>query len=163
MGEKQTKDIHNTLSRLSSDKDAFSMLLEFERIMDNIDLYTYDNWFNGELVEGPEMNRYWFTCTFMYPYSMMPDPEGGLRLQKYGCKVHFKEGTFKSPMTVHDRNDYRDFKTKKVKLKKHKVWLVTITMPRRFIDEGINNSLSSMQNVDIKTDDISAAYDGDLE
>lgn len=163
MSDKQLNDVHQVLSRLSGDKDAFSMLLEFERIMDNIDLYTYENWFNGELVEGPSMNRYWFTCTFMYPYKMMPDPEGGLRLEKYGCKVQYKEATFKCPISVKGRESYEDFKTKKVKLKKHKVWLVTVTMPRRFIDEGINDSLAFMQNVDVNTDDISQAYDEGLE
>lgn len=163
MSDKKLDDVHNILSRLSNDKTAFSMLLEFERILDNVDLYAYDNWFNGELVEGPEMSRYWFTCTFMYPYTMMPDPEGALRLEKYGCKVNYREAIFKSPITISGPESYSDMKTKRVKLKKHKVWLVQITMPRLFIDEGINSSLETIQNVDVDTSDISSAYDQDVE
>lgn len=159
MNGKQLKDIQSVLSRLATDKDAFSMLLEFERTLDKVDLYAYENWFNGELVAGPQISRYWVTCVFMYPYKMMPDPEGALRLEKYGCEVSFEEDIFKNPVRVRDSSDYENQYNKKAKIKKHKVWLVTIKMPRRFIDEEIDDAISFMKDVDVDVSDIAKAYD----
>ena len=161
MNNKQLKDVKNVLNRISSDQTLMSMLLEFERTLDNVDVYAYQNWDSGEIVEGPEVSKYWFTVTLMYPYKMMPDPDGALRLQKYGCKVTYKEDIFKVPVVITDRSDYDDPSLKTAKIKKHKVWLVKIVMPRRFIDEGLEEQYNAMRDVGIDTTDISDAYDGD--
>jgi len=161
MNTKQLKDVQGVLSRLATDKDAFSMLLEFERTLDNVELYAFDNWFNGEIVAGPQISRYWFTCVLMYPYKMMPDPEGALRLEKYGCQVSYEESVFKHPVKIKGKESYEDPYTKKAKIKKHKVWLVTIKMPRRFIDEEIDNAIAFMKDVEVDVTDIEAAYDAD--
>src|SRR5690606_1880624 len=111
---------------------------EFEKTLDNCNLYAYENWMNGELVEGPDINRYWFTTTWMYPYKMMPDPDGGLRLIKYGCKVSYKKDYFLQPTKVLNTTDIDTTKgqRKAAKIDKHPVWLITIDMPRRFVDEA---------------------------
>lgn len=161
MNNKQLKDVRNVLNRISSDQTLMSMLLEFERTLDNVDVYAYQNWDSGEIVEGPEVSKYWFTVTLMYPYKMMPDPDGALRLQKYGCKVTYTEDIFKVPVVITDRSDYEDPSLKTAKIKKHKVWLVKIVMPRRFIDEGLEEQYNAMRDVGVDTSDISDAYDGD--
>lgn len=159
MNSKQLSDVQSVLARLSSDKDVFSMLLEFERTLDKVDLYAYENWFSGEIVDGPHVDRYWFTCTLMFPYKMMPDPEGALRLEKYGCKVFYEEDIFKNPVKIKSRDDYSNTYSKVAKIKKHKVWLVTIKMPRRFIDEEIDSAIAFTKDVAVDTADISQAYD----
>ncbi len=55
---------------------AVSTLLDFERVLDELDLYAFANWKQGELVEGPTYQKYFVTCTFMWPYKKMPDPKG---------------------------------------------------------------------------------------
>lgn len=159
MNHKQTADVKNVLARVASDTTIMSMLLEFERTLDNIDLYAYKNWDAGEIVEGPDVSRYWFTLTLMYPYKMMPDPAGAERLEKYGCKVSYQENVFKHSVRIRSREDYADPTLKTAKIKEHKVWLVKIIMPRRFIDDGIEANILSARDVDVNTDDISQAYD----
>lgn len=163
MNHKQLEDVKGVLARVASDTTIMSMLLEFERTLDNVDLYAYKNWDAGEIVEGPDVSRYWFTLTLMYPYKMMPDPAGAERLQKYGCKVSYEESVFKHSVKIKSREDYSDPLMKIAKLKKHKVWLIRIEMPRRFIDDGIEDNILSIKNVDINTDDVSQAYDDSMD
>ena len=40
---------------------------------------------------GPEIDRHWVTCAFMWPRGKMPDPMGGKRLIDYDCKVFYKK------------------------------------------------------------------------
>jgi hypothetical protein len=61
-----------------------STLLDFERVLDEADLYAYKNWLLGELVQGPDIGKYSVTCVFMWPYKLMPDPRGAKRLATIG-------------------------------------------------------------------------------
>ena len=54
-----TKEIFMTDSSLDT-------LLDFERVLDELDLYVFANWKKGELVEGPVYEKYFVTCTFMW-------------------------------------------------------------------------------------------------
>lgn len=161
---KRINDVFSTLKRVNEDRSSLVMLLEFEKTLDNASLYAYRNWMNGELVEGPEMNRYWFTTTWMYPRKMMPDPQGGLRLVKYGCKVYYKKDTLFQPTRVFGPEDIVDDETqrKKAKLEELPVWLVTIEMPRKFVDEAQEGTLQ-IGDIEVDVEDIQAAYDENLE
>ena len=55
-------------------------LLDFERVLDELDLYAFKNWQIGELVQGPTIGKYRVSCIFMWPERLMPDPRGGRRL-----------------------------------------------------------------------------------
>ena len=68
-----TKEIFMSDSQLKT-------LLDFERVIDELNVYIFPNWKSGELVEGPKYEKYFVTCTFMWPYRKMPDPTGGERL-----------------------------------------------------------------------------------
>jgi hypothetical protein len=70
---------------------ALETLMDVERVMDTANIYVYKNWIEGEVVEGPRIDRYWVTVTLMYPKALMPDPEGAMRLIKNGCKVYYTE------------------------------------------------------------------------
>ena len=62
-------------------------LLDFERVLDELDLYTFAHWKQGELVEGPVYEKYFVKCTFMWPLDRMPDPAAAKRLLPYGAKI----------------------------------------------------------------------------
>ena len=47
---------------------AFTVSKDFERVLDELDLYVYKNWEDGELVAGPKIKRHWVICSFMWPY-----------------------------------------------------------------------------------------------
>ena len=49
------KDIIATISNVYDNDTAFTVLKDFERVLDELDLYVYDNWEMGELVEGPKI------------------------------------------------------------------------------------------------------------
>lgn len=159
-------DIKNKLSYLHSNINVLDLLMEFERTMDNADLYAYKNWMEGEIVDGPNIDRYWVTVEFMFPHSMMPDPMGGMRLTKLGCKVSYRKDSFEAPVTITGRGSYADASRKTAKLKTHNVWIVSIQMPKRFLDERLLDLIGSngdQNSLSVETDDISDAYDADME
>jgi hypothetical protein len=132
--------IKTTLVNISKGNSILDTLLEFERTLDNAELFAYKNWILGELVEGPDIGRYWFKTVWMYPYAMMPDPNGGLRLTKIGAKVNFRKGIFKKPAKVEGPQDWVDPQSKKAKMVEHDIWLVTIELPLKYINRGLEDS-----------------------
>ena len=158
------ENIKSTLSSIAKGEGILDMLMEFERTLDNSELFTYKNWIMGELEEGPIIDRYWFKVVFMYPHKLMPDPLGGLRLRKLGAKVHFKKGTFKKPVKVKGPQDWSNINTKATKIGEHKVWLVTIDLPMRYINYGLENNDNIIQkDIDSVNDELSNAYDDQPE
>jgi hypothetical protein len=161
---KNVNDIMALLQQVSGNETSLDMLMEFEKTLDNANLYAYQNWMNGELVEGPEINRYWFITTWMYPEKMMPDPKGGLRLIKYGCKVSFAKDNFIEVQKVLGPEDLAPGQEQRKKAKERTVpvWLVTIKMPRKFVDDAYEGVLQ-LEDEEVDIEDINAAWDEDLE
>ena len=126
------KDIIKAVENVYDNDTAFTILKDFERVLDQLDLYVYDNWEKGELVSGPEITRHFITCSFMWPREDMPDPMGGKRLTDYGCIVFFKKVVYIYPRKVFKQDDFRPG-TKKGKLDQMPVWIVQIRMPKELI------------------------------
>jgi len=145
-----TKEIFMTDSSLTS-------LLDFERVLDELDLYVFKNWKQGELVEGPKYEKYFVTCTFMWPYKMMPDPRGGERLLDYDCEVYYSKDLLEYPVKVKDPDDFEPG-TKMPKLAKKPVWLVTIVMPKKLMQE-INQGSLELESATLDLEDIEQAYE----
>ena len=116
----------------------------------------------GELAEGPKIERYWVTCTFMWPRSMMPDPRGGERLLPYGCKVSYEKTEIEMPIKIKDPKDFRDDGSRKGKLVPVKVWLVEIKMPQELIADIEQGSIE-IAGEDVDLEDLSAAYQQGLD
>jgi hypothetical protein len=136
-------------------------LLDFERVLDELDLYAFKNWQIGELVSGPIIGRYRVTCIFMWPEQLMPDPRGGRRLLPFDCDVKFKRTSMKVPMKITDPSDYRPG-TKKARLIEKKIWLVEITMPKSLMSDIRTGSIE-LEDQDIDLDDLDNAYQQDLD
>jgi len=152
--------IKNTLVNISKGNSLLDTLLEFERTLDNAEIFAYKNWILGELVEGPDISRYWYKTVWMYPYAMMPDPNAGLRLTKLGAKVNFRKGTFKKPVKVHGPEDWANPETKRAKMAEHEVWLVTIDLPLKYINNGLEKADDIIQQDIAATNaEIADAYD----
>ena len=84
-------DIIRNVQGLYSVGPTLSILKDFERVLDELDIYVFENWQDGELLEGPTDARHFVTCSFMWPMDKMPDPSGGKRLLDRGCKVLYKK------------------------------------------------------------------------
>lgn len=136
-------------------------LLDFERVLDELDIYAFRNWDRGELVAGPEVGKYKISCTFMWPDKLMPDPRGARRLLPFDCDVLFKKTTIKIPIKITEPSDYRGG-THKARLIEKKVWLVEITMPKSLIADIRTGSIE-LEDQDIDLEDLDDAYAEDLD
>lgn len=145
-----TKDIYMTDSSLNT-------LLDFERVIDELDIYSFSNWKIGELVEGPIYEKYFVTCTFMWPYKKMPDPRGGERLLEYGCEIRYKKDILEYPVKVNTPTDFAPG-TKVPKMGKVPVWLVELVMPKKLMQEIHRGSLE-LESETIDAEDIEQAYE----
>jgi hypothetical protein len=136
-------------------------LLDFERVLDELDLYAFKNWQIGELVSGPIIGKYRVSCIFMWPERLMPDPRGARRLLPFDCVVKYKKTLMKVPMKIEDPSDYRPG-TKKARLVEKKIWLVEITMPKSLMSD-IRTGSVELEDQDIDLADLDDAYEKGLD
>lgn len=127
-------DIIKNLQTLTVNDSAFNILKDFERVLDELDIYVYKNWEDGELLSGPDVDRYLVTCKFLWPRDKMPDPEGGERLIDYGCHITYEKTQMTIPRKVHKPSDFRPG-TKKGKIDSHPIWVVTVSMPKKLMQD----------------------------
>ena len=136
-------------------------LLDFERVLDELDLYAFKNWAIGELVQGPEIGKYRVGCIFMWPEKLMPDPRGARRLLPFDCEVRYKKTNMKIPVKIEDPSDFRPG-THKAKIVEKKVWLVEIVMPKALMSD-IRTGSVELEDQDIDLEDLDSAYEQDLD
>ena len=148
--------IENTKEIFMTDS-ALDTLIDFERVLDELDLYVFANWKEGELVEGPVYEKYFVTCTFMWPHKMMPDPRGGERLLDYDCEVYYAKDQLEYPIKIKNPDDFEPG-TKMPKMAKKPVWLVTIVMPKKLMQEIQQGSLE-LESATLDLEDIESAYE----
>lgn len=159
-------DILNNVDEVFVSENTLEVMLEFERVLDQMDMYAYANWIKGELVEGPIVSRYWVEASFMWPLKMMPDPSAALRLTNRDCKVYYSRDFYIEPMSATPNQDNYIFdpvsNRRRPKMRKIPVWVVTIKIPRRFIDgEASADRMTVSSNIDL--DSLNQAYDDDLD
>ncbi len=140
---------------------SLQVLMDFERVLDDLDLYAFKNWQLGELVQGPDIGRYTVGCIFMWPEKLMPDPRGARRLLPFDCKVKFKKTRIKIPIKIEEPEDFRPG-THKARLVEKPVWLVEIIMPKALMAD-IRTGSVEMEDQEIDLGDLDDAYDEDLD
>ena len=125
-------DIIRNVQSLYAVGPTLSILKDFERVIDELDVYVFQNWDEGELLAGPIDSRHFVTCSFMWPADKMPDPAGGKRLLDRGCKVTYKRDELLKPRQIKTPADYRPGTTKG-KIDAYDIWVVEIKMPKELI------------------------------
>jgi len=125
-------DIIRNVQSLYAVGPTLGVLKDFERVLDELDLYVFKNWEDGELLAGPTDARHFVTCSFMWPEDKMPDPSGGKRLIDKGCKVTYAKDELLKPRPIKSPEDYRPG-TVKGKIDAHPIWIVEIKMPKELI------------------------------
>jgi len=154
-------DVLENIKTISLTDSSINTLLDFERVIDELDIYAFKNWKRGELVQGPKYEKYFVVCTFMWPYKKMPDPRGGERLLDYGCEIKYKKDILKYPIKVKDQNDFRPG-TRVPKLAQTPVWLVEIVMPKKLMQE-INQGSLELESGTVDVEDIESSYEEGLD
>ena len=162
------KILNDQIRKLDENQTLLDMLLELEGVLDRLDLYAYKNWISGELVNGPDISRHFLAIDLMYPHDQMPDPEGAKRLLKRGIPVKFSKDTLTYPVKPETTKGIVDHVNQKsrgaygrqtVKAIKNEsktddVWIVTIQMPRKYLDTNTSDF------VEIADDDF---FDSDIQ
>lgn len=154
---KEISDVIDNTKEIFMTNSALVSLLDFERVLDELDLYVFAHWKDGELVEGPVYEKYFVTCTFMWPHKLMPDPRGGERLLDYDCEVYYSKDVLEYPMPVKSQSDFQPG-TKMPKMAKKPIWLVKIVMPKKLMQEIQQGSLDLEGEV-LDLEDIESAYE----
>jgi hypothetical protein len=138
-------DVIRNIQELYENNSSLAVLKDFERVLDELDIYVYDNWEDGELAYGPKVDRHWITAGFMWPKDKMPDPVGGKRLLDLGCKVSYKKSRLVEPRKIKHETDLRPG-TKKGKLDHHPIWIVEIQMPKKIAFDVYKGYMDRMKN-----------------
>jgi hypothetical protein len=153
--------VADNIRKLYLSDGSLLSLLDFERVLDELDLYAFRNWQLGELVSGPDIGRYTVTCTFMYPEKLMPDPRGGRRLLPFDCHVRYRKTRIKIPVKIEEPEDFIPG-THKARLIEKPVWLVEIEMPKSLMTDIRTGSIE-LEDQDIDLEDLDQAYEEDLD
>jgi hypothetical protein len=159
--DRNIKDVIENTKQIFMTDSSINTLLDFERIIDELDIYVFDHWKHGELVEGPKYEKYFVTCTFMWPYKTKPDTRGAERLADYGCVVKYKRDVLSYPMKLKTPNDFQPG-TKMPKMAKAPIWLVTITVPKKLMQDIHQGSLE-LENENLNSEDIEQSYEQGLD
>jgi hypothetical protein len=153
--------IVETIKGVYTSDGTMSTLLDFERVLDESNLYAFRNWDLGELVAGPDIKKYEVYCTFMYPLKLMPDPRGAKRLLTVGCSVKFKKTKIKVPVEIKDPGDYKPG-THYPKMTEREIWLIRIQMPKDLMNDIREGSIDlAGQTIDLE--ELDTAYEDDLD
>ncbi len=137
-------DVIKNVESIYSTNSSLSTLKDFERVLDEMNMYVYKNWEDGELASGPKVDRHWVTASFMWPRNKMPDPMAAKRLIDYGCRVRYEKTHLLEPRPIKSPDDFRPG-TRKGKLEHTPVWLVEITMPKTLVQDIFNGYMTKMK------------------
>lgn len=153
--------IYKNLDTIHNSPNVIDTLIEIDRVLDRMDVYAYENWIKGEIVDGPFVERHWVELTLMYPHKLMPNPDAAMRLIKSGCKVKFGQdvlvtfGKVEGPEDIITTEDGQ----KVPKPVKKKVWLVNLRVPKALLN--VSEDIKDVDDIDY--DSIEAAYDEELD
>ena len=158
-------DVLDNTKNVYLSNNALENLLDFERVLDTLDLYVFENWEKGELIEGPQHTRYFVECSFMWPRKMMPNPLGAKRLLDYDITVTYQKSKLTKP--IKDLDVY----PKKaggptsgpdgVETKEMPIWIVNIKIPRKLMIH-IERGYVELEGEKLDLEDIEQAEQDDL-
>lgn len=154
--------IYKNLDNIHRSPNVLETLIEVDRVMDRLDVYAYENWFKGEIVDGPFVERHWVELTLMYPYKLMPNPDAAMRLVRNGCKVKYGQDTFETFVPVKGPEDIvtSDDGQRLPRTAKKRVWLVNIRFPKHLLD--VVEEVKDISD-DIDMDAVESAYEDELD
>lgn len=155
------------LEKITESPHLLDILLQMEEVLDSLDIYVFENWYLGEVVEGPKIRRYWLDFTLKYDIDKMPDPKAALRLMKHGARVDFwkakygKDGEFEDEAEVAETSQKRQ-EDESDKEKLDLFWLVRISIPRRLVSQMSAEELDFYDD-EVDVEDVEDAKDTGID
>ena len=144
-------DVRGTVQKLFDDSGLMDILLGVEEYFDNADLYVFQGWIDGEIVEGPVVSKYWVEVTLKYDMDKMPDPRGAYLFENQGTKIMVRQDVERVIPKYAEDMDGLDIESGKVKEKKVPVILIKFVIPRRLVDAA------SVEEYNLLDDDLEEA------
>ena len=138
-------EAERTFRELNS-RNMQATLIQIEDFFDSNNLYAFNNWFEGVIWDGPDVDRYWVEITLQYPYTLMPEPTAMNRFGEMGVKYKFVDTVIKKAIDVKNPDDL-DPVTRKPKEEDEHIWLVTLKIPRHLIDDPMPNDTEEVDTV----------------
>jgi len=154
------KMLNDEIRKISETNTLLDMLLEFERVLEDLDIYSYANWHKGEVLDGPVFDRHYITVSLMYKEKDMPDPVAAKRLFARDCLVSYKKNELISPVRVKTFDDVTtevspDGRVRtRAKTKTEPIWIVEIKMPRRYVDEFTTEIIEADDDAYVDTESL---------
>ena len=143
-------DVIRNIQELYENNSSLAVLKDFERVLEETDMYVYENWEDGELAYGPKVDRHWITAGFMWEHAKMPNPVAAKRLTELGCKVKYQKSHLVEPRKVKTHEDLRPG-TKKGRLDRKPIWIVEIVMPKKLAFDIYKGYMDKMKNDEKET------------
>jgi hypothetical protein len=138
-------DVIKNIEELYENNSSLAVLKDFERVFEELDVYVYENWIDGELAYGPRVDRHWITAGFMWEADKMPNPVAGKRLVELGCKVTYQKSHLLEPRKIRTPEDLRP-NSKKGKLDRKPIWIVEVQMPKTVAFDVYKGYMDKMKN-----------------
>lgn len=138
---------YQLIQKLYKNNDWLDIVINIDDFFDIINLYSFPNWLESEIVDVNFM-RYYTNIILKQPYDKIPHPKGGILLSNYDCKVKYRETKEWIQSEINDSSDMvEDKKTgrKVPKMIERKVWLVDILIPNRLIINDYVYDIEEMQ------------------
>jgi len=137
-------DVIQNIQTLYENNSSLAALKDVERVFDEMDMYVYKNWIDGELAYGPQVDRHWITAGFMWPRDKMPDPMAAKRLMEIGCKISYQKTHLMEARQIRKPDDIRPG-TKKGKMDRKPIWVVEVTMPKKLVFDIYKGYMNKMR------------------
>lgn len=157
------------LEKISESPHLLDVLIQMEDVLDSLDVYVFENWYLGEIVEGPKIRRYWYDMTIKYPLEKKPDPRAALRLMKHRCRVDYWKARYGEDSEFVDHKDDDDIATanevamgEQPSDQDEVFWLVRISIPRILVSQ-MSAEEHDFYDDEIDVDDIEDAKDSGID
>lgn len=137
---------------LYKNEDYTDILINIDDFFDILNVYTFPNWLDAEVVEL-KFFKYYTNIILKAPLNKMPHPKGAQLLIKYDCQIKYKKTKEVLPVEVKEKDDvYFDQKSGdfRPKVEEKEVWLVDILIPNKHI---INDQVYDLESAQEKVED----------
>lgn len=138
------------LDLIQDSPHLLDVLIQMEDVLDSLDLYVFPNWFQGELVSGPKVRRYWFDMTLRYPIDKMPCERGAKRLIKHGIRVDYQKAVLSDKAPKANGKDPDPTH-----------WEILISIPRRLLSD-MNAAELDTYDDEVEVEDVQDAQDSGM-
>ena len=157
----QDNDKPSIIKKLNDSEDLIDLMIDIEDYLDSNNIYAFANWIHGELVAGPYVKKYWVNVTFKWSHEKMPDPRAARRLLAQGPRIEFEKSSEAQSVAVKTPDDYQPG-TKKPRIRKVPVWLVKMSIPRRFVS-NVDDEVLDLYDEEIDGDTLETAKPEELD